>query len=178
MARSYDIADVMTSDGEYLTDGVRRKINGNFRNVLRALEDVAGGDRTYVLSTSLKVVQDYMEENLPIIERQLREQIMGDAYPVGCVIVTATSSDPRLSLGTWQQVGAGRYVRAAGDDVPVMSTGGSETVDVLPANLPAGTVRVTEDEGGVEALAPADEATEPITVEPRYVSLLFYRRVS
>lgn len=178
MARSYDIADIMTSDGEYVTDGVRRKINGNFRKVLRALEDVAGGDRTYVLSTSVKVVQDYMEENLPIIERQLRDQIMGDAYPVGCVIVTATASDPRLSMGTWQQVGAGRYVRAAGDDVPVMSSGGSDSVTILPANLPAETVRVTEGEDGVEAYAPTEGEPEPVTVEPPYVSLLFYRRVS
>lgn len=178
MARSYDIADIMTSDGEYVTDGVRRKINGNFRKVLRALEDVAGGDRTYVLSTSVKVVQDYMEENLPIIERQLRDQIMGDAYPVGCVIVTATASDPRLSMGTWQQVGAGRYVRAAGDDVPVMSTGGADSVTVLPGNLPAEVVRVTGDDAGVEAYAPSEAEPDPVTVEPRYVSLLFYRRVS
>lgn len=178
MARSYDIADIMTSDGEYVTDGVRRKINGNFRNVLRAMEDVASGDRTYVLQTSLSVVQDYMEENLPIIERQLRDQIMGDAYPVGCVIVTATASDPRLSMGTWQQVGAGRYVRAAGDGVPVMSTGGSNEVELTVANLPVETATVTEDADGVDAYVPSDASPDPMTIEPRYVSLLFYRRVS
>ena len=181
MAKSYDIADLMTSDGEYLTDQVRRKINGNFRRVLQIVQqEMPGQERQRLASTVASIVDGLFDRKL----QEMMAQLMDDAYPVGSVIVTATSSDPRLSHGTWQQVGGGRYVRAAGDGVPVLSEGGSGGVALSQANLPARASTATyDDDTHSQSLSylsplPGGSTPEPVTVEPEYVALLFYRRTA
>lgn len=134
MARSYDIADLMTSDGEYITDNVRRKINGNFRRLAQMVgRDVPAAERNQIASTVAGIVEGILDNRLPEIEAS----ILDDAYPVGSVIVTSTASDPRLSHGIWERVGGGRYVLAAGDGIPVLNEGGEAEFTIAEVNLPA-----------------------------------------
>ena len=178
MARSYDIADLMTSDGEYITDNVRRKINGNFRRVLKIMQqELPGQERQQIVNTVTVIVDGLLDQRLP----EIMDDLMDDAYPVGSVIVTATSSDPRLSHGTWQQVGGGRYIRAAGGGIGVMETGGSDEVTLQPENIPSAdvTVPVVESEDTDQAIDLSNGAeAAPISIEPEYLALLFYRRIS
>lgn len=176
MGRSYDIADIMTSDGEYITDSVRRKINGNFRRVLQLMESELPSQQSSQIAASVtKLVEDTLDERLP----EMRADLIDDLCPVGSVIVTATSADPRLSFGSWQQVGGGRYVRAAGADVPVMSEGGSPSHAITDAELPTVEIRPSSDQGADPVLAVDPEAArEPIPIDPEYISLLFYRRTA
>ena len=138
MAKSYDIADLMTSDGEYLTDQVRRKINGNFRRVLQIMQSELPSQQqqstvTVVTQIATQITEDILDARLP----EVRAELFDDLCPVGSVIVTATSSDPRLSHGTWEQVGGGRYVLAAGGGVPVLEEGGEAEFTIAEVNLPA-----------------------------------------
>lgn len=194
MARSYDIADLMTSDGEYITDNVRRKINGNFRRVLRLLDSEVPAQQSRQIAASVTALVDSLfEQRLP----EMRDQLIDELCPVGSVIVTASASDPRLSHGTWQQVGGGRYVRAAGDGVEVMATGGSNLIaaDELPdhahsltsfsagASDPAAVVRSTVDAASGTSTATGGisgrgEGFQQRPHVPEYIALLFYRRIA
>ena len=178
MARSYDIADLMTSDGEYITDNVRRKINGNFRRILRIMQqELPSQERQQIANTVTVIVDNILDQRIP----EIMDDLLDDAYPVGSVIMTATASDPRLSHGTWQQVGSGRYIRAAGGGISVMDTGGTDEIELRPENIPAQavTVPVVESED-IEQAVKLMDGTEvtPISVEPEYIALLFYRRIS
>lgn len=194
MARSYDIADLMTSDGEYITDNVRRKINGNFRRVLQLLDSEVPAQQSKQIAVSVTALVDSLfEQRLP----EMRDQLIDELCPVGSVIVAASASDPRLSHGSWQQVGGGRYVRAAGGGVEVMATGGSNLIaeDELPdhehglpsfsegASNPSGLLRSTvdtasetsADTGGISG---RDEGFQQQPHVPEYIALLFYRRIA
>ena len=178
MARSYDIADLMTSDGEYLTDQVRRKINGNFRRVLQIMrQELPGQERQQIVSAVTSIVDDLFDRKL----QEMMAQLMDDAYPVGSVIVTATSSDPRLSHGSWEQVGGGRYVRAAGGGIPVMDEGGSDermlSMDELPVSK-AEILTASGDDAAFQLVAPTNPDQRPVPIEPEYIALLFYRRIA
>ena len=133
MARSYDIADLMTSDGEYITDSVRRKINGNFRRICQMMQkELPSQQQQQITSAVTGIVDGILDRVLP----EMRDELFDQLAPVGSVIVTYTSSDPRLSHGTWEQVGSGRYIRAAGSGVSVGDEGGSQEVEIAEANLP------------------------------------------
>ena len=187
MARSFDIASFEPGDG-VLNEQLRRKLNGNFRRLCEMVgtespavvaDAVAGGVMEQVPAVVESSVAEYMEAHL--------EDVLGAAmdrsWPVGSVIVTSTSSDPRLSHGTWQQVGSGRYVRAAGDGVPVMSEGGSSeheiSWDELPDPCLPGDISAGAGDVGFGVMRP-DALTEqrPMPIEPEYLALLFYRRVA
>lgn len=176
MARSYDIADLMTSDGEYVTDSVRRKINGNFRRVLQIVQqELPSQERQQVVASVAAIVDGLFEQKLP----EMMSQLMDDAYPVGSVIVTATSSDPRLSHGSWEQVGGGRYVRAAGGGVAVMDEGGASEYTLTPDNIPATPSQMSYAKGDVPiSNLEVGSAVEPVPIEPEYIALLFYRRIA
>ena len=185
MARSFDIASFEPSDG-VLNEQLRRKLNGNFRRVC----EIMGTESPVVVVET--ATPNVMEQVPGVVEREVSEymdahleDILGAAmdrsWPVGSVIVTSTASDPRLSHGTWQQIGAGRYVRAAGDGVPVMSEGGSGehlvSWDELPCDVESATYQAGSDP--VDMMAPTGKADQrPIEMEPEYLALLFYRRVS
>lgn len=50
-------------------------------------------------------------------------------YPVGAVYLSVNPISPSQIIGgTWTEIDDGNYLRAAGDNVPVTSTGGSSTV--------------------------------------------------
>ena len=133
MARSYDIADLMTSDGEYITDSVRRKINGNFRRICQMMQkELPSQQQQQITSAVAGIVDGILDRVLP----EMRDELLDQLAPVGSVIVTYTSSDPRLSHGTWEQVGSGRYIRAAGSGVAVGDEGGSAEVEIAEGNLP------------------------------------------
>lgn len=166
----------MTNDGEYLTDQVRRKINGNFKRILQILQqEMPSQERQQVVSTVTAIVDNLFDQKLP----EMMSQLMDDAYPVGSVIVTATSSDPRLSHGSWEQVGGGRYVRAAGDGIPVMDEGGAGEYTLSPGNIPAASAQMSYAEGDVAiSNLEAGDAVDPVPIEPEYIALLFYRRIA
>ena len=178
MAKSYDIADLMTSDGEYITDSVRRKINGNFRRVLQIMQqELPSQERQQVVTTVTAIVEGLFEQRLP----ELMDQLYDDAYPVGSVIVTSTSSDPRLSHGSWEPVGSGRYVMAAGDGIPVMDEGGFGEHLISYDELPIETRQSTYQTGSdpVDRLvASVRPGQQPIPIQPEYIALLFYRRTA
>ena len=176
MARSYDIADLMTSDGEYITDNVRRKINGNFRRVLQLLDAEVPAQQSKQIAVSVTALVDSLfDQRLP----EMRDQLIDELCPVGSVIVTAAASDPRLSHGTWQQIGGGRYVRAAGGDIEAMSTGGSDEVSIQDANLPVAEIRPTvSEQADPVTVLDRDAERQPLSVEPEYIALLFYRRIA
>lgn len=133
MARSYDIADLMTSDGEYITDSVRRKINGNFRRICQMMQkELPSQQQQQITSAVAGIVDGILDRVLP----EMRDELFDQLAPVGSVIVTYTSSDPRLSHGTWEQVGSGKYIRAAGSGVAVGDEGGSIEIEITEANLP------------------------------------------
>ena len=133
MARSYDIADLMTSDGEYITDSVRRKINGNFRRICQMMQkELPSQQQQQIASAVAGIVDGILDRVLP----EMRDELFDQLAPVGSVIVTYTSSDPRLSHGTWEQVGSGRYIRAAGSGVAVGDEGGRAEVEIAEGNLP------------------------------------------
>lgn len=133
MARSYDIADLMTSDGEYITDSVRRKINGNFRRICQMMQkELPSQQQQQITSAVTGIVNGILDNALP----EMRDELFDQLAPVGSVIVTYTSSDPRLSHGTWEQVGSGRYIRAAGSGVAVGDEGGRAEVEIAEGNLP------------------------------------------
>ena len=177
MARSLDIASLEPSDG-ILTEQLRRKINRNFQRLASMVtveQPAAQTDQT--ASMVRQLVEDLLSQEVPGI----LSDALDAAYPVGSVLVTWSSSDPRLSRGTWQQVGSGRYVRAAGDGVAVGDEGGQQELSLSLSQLPASTAELipaTEGEEPVEVLAPAEAAGEPVAVEPEWVALLFYRRVA
>lgn len=165
----------MVSDGEYITDNIRRKINGNFARILQLMQTELPVQQQQSIANSVTtIVDNILDSALP----ELRNEIMDDLMPVGSVIVTHTSSDPRLSHGTWQQIGGGRYVRAAGGGIQVGETGGSSQVTLTASNIP--TDGGTEDSGGSRLLVSANppEGPSPIEIEPEYVALLFYRRIA
>ena len=151
MAKSYDIADLMTSDGEYITDSVRRKINGNFRRVLQLMNtELPAAERKAIEGTvttiATAITENIMNQRLPELEEELRQEIeeaMAEAqqasYPVGCVIVTTTEDDTRLKIGTWERVGQGRYIRSAADGEDALSEGGANSVTLMEANMPEHT---------------------------------------
>lgn len=133
MARSYDIADLMTSDGEYITDNVRRKINGNFRRVCQMMQqELPSQQQQQITSAVTGIVNGILDSVLP----EMRDELFDQLAPVGSVIVTLTSSDPRLSHGTWEQIGGGRYIRAAGSGIAAGDEGGSSEAAITEANLP------------------------------------------
>lgn len=177
MARSYDIADLSTSDGEYITDNVRRKINGNFRRICQMMrQELPSQQSVQIANTVAVIVQNILDQRIPEIQRDLYD----DLLPVGSVIVTYTSSDPRLSHGTWQQVGNGRYVRAAGDGIAAGDTGGESEITLTEENMPYPTDVIESVGAGTENI-PVDRPgrpAEPIEIEPEYIALLFYRRIS
>lgn len=177
MARSYDIADLSTSDGEYITDNVRRKINGNFRRIVQIMQqELPSQERRQVVTTVTAIVENILDQRVP----EIMDDLMDDAYPIGSVIVTATASDPRLSHGTWEQVGAGRYIRAAGDGIAVMDTGGDNEITLTEENMPYGTDKIDSLGAGNYDIPYVQSAhtAEPIEIEPEYIALLFYRRIS
>ena len=194
MARSYDIADLMTSDVEDITDSVRRQINGNFRRVLQLLDSEVPVQQSKQIAASVtSLVNSLFEQRLP----EMRNELIDELCPVGSIIVTASASDPRLSRGSWQQVGGGRYVRAAGGGVEVMGTGGSNLIaaDELPdhahavasfaagAQTPPGLLHSDADAasgvstatGGISGRGEGFEQTPHV---PEYIALLFYRRIA
>lgn len=182
MARSFDIASFEPSDG-VLNEQLRRKLNGNFRRVC----ELVGTESPVVVTDQASqtvmqripgVVSDLIDSYMKSHLGEILSAAQDASWPVGSVIVTSTSSDPRLSHGTWEQVGAGRYVLAAGEGYPVMSTGGEVTSQVDHSPEPE-VVRVAVSEDGpyVDAFAdPGFEST--VDVEPEFVALLFYRRVA
>lgn len=176
LAKSYDIADLMTSDGEYITDSVRRKINGNFRRILQIMQqELPSQERQQVVASVTAIVDGLLEQRLS----EMMDQLYDDAYPVGSVIVTSTSSDSRLSHGSWEPVGGGRYVLAAGDGIPVMDEGGMSEYTLTPGNLPATAAPMSYAEGDVAiSNLEAGDAVEPVPIEPEYIALLFYRRIA
>lgn len=192
-----DIASFEPSDG-VLNEQLRRKLNGNFRRVCEMIgtespSSVSSSVTDDVLSRVPGIVGDAISA---WVEANLQDILDGSfdrAYPVGCVVVTTTASDPRLSRGQWQQVGAGRYVRAAGDGVPVMTEGGSDVIDVsmLPEHTHDVPVRGGAPDPGGQVPSLLLDATngtpnetygvtglpeEQVPFEPSYIALLFYRR--
>lgn len=179
MARSYDIAELMTNDGEYITDSVRRKINGNFRRICQMMQQELPSQQQQQLSSAVTaIVRNVLETALPEMQEELFDQLA----PVGSVIVTYTSSDPRLSHGTWEQIGGGSYVRAAGGSIAVGGTGGSNEVSISVDELPATPQMYDVDQGNgytLSYLQPSSLPSEnPISIEPEYIALLFYRRTA
>lgn len=177
MARSYDIADLMTSDGEYITDNVRRKINGNFRRIVQIMQqELPSQERRQVVTTVTAIVENILDQKIP----EIMDDLMDDAYPIGSIIVTATASDPRLSHGTWEQVGGGRYVRAAGGGIAVMDTGGESEITLTEENMPYPTDVIEAVGTGTQSIpvVRSGRTAEPIEIEPEYIALLFYRRIS
>lgn len=177
MARSYDIAELMTNDGEYITDNVRRKINGNFRRIVQIMQqELPSQERQVVIATVNTAVENALEAQFPVMLAELFDR----AYPVGSVIVCTSSSDSRLSIGSWQQIGNGRYIRAAGGDIGIMQTGGSDVVQIYPDNIPHLDGKVTAEAGDEGWLVSESMQInpEPIDIEPEYIALLFYRRIS
>lgn len=179
MARSYDIAELMTNDGEYITDSVRRKINGNFRRICQMMQqELPSQQQQQLSSTVTAIVGNVLEIALPEMQEELFDQLA----PVGSVIVTCTSSDPRLSHGTWEQIGGGRYIRAAGGSIAVGDTGGSSEVALSVENLPVSPQAYGVDQGTgytLSYLQPSQTPAEnPIPIEPEYIALLFYRRTA
>ena len=85
-----------------------------------------------IASAVTGIVNGILDNALP----EMRDELLDQLAPVGSVIVTYTSSDPRLSHGTWEQVGSGRYIRAAGSGVAVGDEGGSSEAEIAEANLP------------------------------------------
>ena len=196
MARSYDIAEIMTSDGG-LNEQVRRKINMNFRRVVEiATREKSASDEAGLGNKIQGIVESYVGSILPDLIREIEESAFDRAYPVGCVIVTHTSSDPRLSHGKWQAVTSGKYVLTAGSGHPVGSTGGSNVIGIenIPDHRHSFYIEEgTPDPGQKTALGYVDNSyptgtfktdgvvgypdeQEPFT--PEYVALLFYRRIS
>lgn len=172
-----DIASFEPSDG-VLNEQLRRKLNGNFRRVCEMVgtespSAVASGVAEDVMSQVPSVVNEAIEAWVSANLQTILDGSFDRAYPVGCVVVTTTASDPRLSRGQWQQVGAGRYVRAAGDGVPVMAEGGGDLIDLpmLPGHVP-----VTESETPTETYGVTGLPDEQQPFEPSYLALLFYRR--
>ena len=144
MARSFDIATFDPSDG-ILNEQLRRKLNGNFQRLCSLVGtespvvvrgEVTQSVQEWARGWVAQYVDDYFSSHLQQVVDEAVSESFDSAYPVGCVVVTTTASDPRLSRGEWQQVGEGRYVRAAGGGVPVMSEGGSDEVTLTEANLP------------------------------------------
>lgn len=147
MARSFDIASFDPSDG-ILNEQLRRKLNGNFSRLCAMIgtesPTVVKGDLTDAIRDwTAKFVADYFSAHVDQIVERAVDQALDDAYPVGSIVVTASSSDPRLSHGTWEQVGGGRYVRAAGGGVAALEEGGSSEVGIGLSNLPAHTHAAT-----------------------------------
>ena len=172
-----DIASFEPSDG-VLNEQLRRKLNGNFRRVCEMVGTespsvVTAGVADDVMSRVPAVVNDAIEAWVDANLQTILDSSFDRSYPVGCVVATTTASDPRLSRGRWQQVGAGRYVRAAGNGVPVMAEGGSELIDLsmLPGHTPVTGSDVPSETYGVTGLP---DEQQPF--EPRYIALLFYRR--
>ena len=80
MARSYDIADLMTSDGEYLTDQVRRKINGNFRRILQLMQTELPASEKLAIQNTVRTIAEsvtnsILDERLPELEEELRDEL-------------------------------------------------------------------------------------------------------
>lgn len=168
MARSYDIAEIMTSDGG-LNEQVRRKINMNFRRVVEiATREKSASDGAMLGSKIQDTVESYVESILPDIIKEIEKSSFDRMYPVGCVIVTHTSSDPRLTHGKWEAVTSGKYVLTAGSGYPVGSTGGSNMIEA--GNLPNNSNSPSGDNGTSES--------EQKPFMPEYIALLFYRRIS
>lgn len=182
-----DIASFEPGDG-VLNEQLRRKLNGNFRRVCEmvgtesptiVLADVSQNVLSQVPGIVSSEIEAWLETNLQTI----LDGSFDRAYPVGCVVVTTTASDPRLSRGRWQQVGNGRYVRSAGGGVPVMSEGGSGkhllSRDEMPDPCFGNTILAGAGEVGFGVMQPYDQSEQrPVPIEPEYVALLFYRRVS
>lgn len=192
-----DIASFEPGDG-VLNEQLRRKLNGNFRRVCEMIgtespttvsADVSNDVLSKVPGIVSTAIDAWLDANLQTILNSSFDR----SYPVGCVVVTTTSADPRLSRGEWQQVGAGRYVRAAGDGVPVMSEGGTDLIELsmlpehwhdVPAHLGAPDPDHTEPSIALSEGVGAPNQTYGVTglpdeqrpFEPSYLALLFYRR--
>ena len=192
-----DIASFEPGDG-VLNEQLRRKLNGNFRRVCEMIgtespttisADVSDDVLSRVPGIVSVAIDAWLDANLQTI----LDSSFDRSYPVGCVVVTTTSTDPRLSRGEWQQIGAGRYVRAAGDGLPVMTEGGTNLIELpmlpehwhdVPVHLGEPDPDYTEPSiamsEGVGApnetygVAGLPDEQEPF--EPSYLALLFYRR--
>lgn len=180
-----DIASFEPSDG-VLNEQLRRKLNGNFRRVCEMVgtespSAVATGVADEVMSRVPSVVSEAIAAWVDANLQTILDGSFDRSYPVGCVVVTTTASDPRLSRGRWQQVGAGRYVRAAGDGVPVMAEGGSGehmlSRDEMPDPCFANDIQAAAGDVGFSVMQPHLQSEQrPVPIEPEYLALLFYRR--
>ena len=82
MARSYDIAEIMTSDGG-LNEQVRRKINLNFRRVVEiATREKSASDVAMLGSKIQDIVESYVDSILPDIIQEVEESSFDHMYPV------------------------------------------------------------------------------------------------
>ena len=189
MARSFDIATFDPSDG-ILNEQLRRKLNGNFQRLCSLVGtespvvvkgEVTQSVREWAEGWVARYVDDYFESHLRQVVDEAVSESFDSAYPVGCVVVTTTASDPRLSHGRWQQVGAGRYIRAAGDGVPVMDEGGSGehmlSRDEMPDPCFGNDIQAAAGDVGFSVMQPHLQSVQrPVPIEPEYLALLFYRR--
>lgn len=180
-----DIASFEPGDG-VLNEQLRRKLNGNFRRLCEMVGTespsvVASGVADEVMSQVPPVVNEAVEAWASANLQTILDSSFDRSYPVGCVVVTTTASDPRLSRGRWQQVGAGRYIRAAGAGVPVMAEGGSGehmlSRDEMPDPCFDSTMQAGRGEAGFDVMQPYHQSEQrPVPIEPEYLALLFYRR--
>lgn len=196
MARSYDIAEIMTSDGG-LNEQVRRKINLNFRRVVEiATREKSASDDAKLGDKIKKTVESYVESILPDIIQEVEESSFDRMYPAGCVIVTNTSSDPRLTRGKWEAIASGKYILTAGSGHPVGSIGGSNMIESgnIPNHRHSISIQAGTASSGQQAALGYMNDSQPADVSetggitsypskqepfmPEYVALLFYRRIS
>jgi hypothetical protein len=176
MTRNLDIAQIDARDS---IDLIARKVNHNFSQLLRS-------------SVTLEKVETIVDDNKP-----------PDQYPIGSVIATKNPHDPRLSIGTWQQIAQDKFIMAAMNETDVGQTGGSATdeITISKPNLPSlyhthdmpifdstkegdgtGVIRklIPETMGQTQTTGTDPGGTStPITVDtiPPYYKILFFERV-
>lgn len=177
--KNLDLANLEVGDG-FLDDQIRRKINGNFRRLASVIQQEQPAASSEALTQYVnQYVSSYVDQALEQTLPQIVQDAFSNAYPVGSVILCTSSSDPRLSTGTWERIAQGRYLLGADADHPVNDQGGSGASE-LPGTL--GTI-YGQDPGTAESEAeylswPAGSEQPEVAVEPPYHALLVYRRTA
>jgi len=169
MARTLEMADLMTSDG--LQEMARKKLNGNFRRMAAYVQQLSQTTAEGTLDDAVRQTEEWVEETVvPSVVRDVLAEVYEAMWPVGCVIVSESASDARCSLvGKWSQVGSGKYVRFADAEHLPSKDGGA-----AGHSHGAETVKAKADEDGEDVVSSLAEAE----AEPEWHALYFFKRVS
>ena len=129
------------------------------------------------------------------ISNKTSKQTMVDMiYPVGSIYISLSETNPFESCGVWEKIDSETFLMSAGiEETSLGQTGGSNTINILPNNLPVGINSITAHTGGFAGTNAIETTSNPtsktfylveyagiseeINSTPKYLAVNMWKRV-